>query len=98
MVRAAHRVQRDIPVMSYAELAARVARTDIEAKAHEIAALTHLDLPERARLMTAHVWALSDLSGPVVIMGFGSIPYPAVCLTDGALEDDILAAAKPFGL
>lgn len=98
MVRAAHRVQRDIPVMSYVELAARVAKTDIEARAYEIAALTHLDLPERARLMTAHVWTLSDLSGPVVIMGFGSIPYPAVSLTDGALEDLIVAAAKPFGL
>ena len=31
-------------------------------------------------------------------MGFGSIPYPAVALSDGKLEDAIMAAAKPFGL
>ena len=98
MARAARKVERDIPVMSYAELAARVPKAEIEAKAREIAALTHLDLPERAKLLTAQVWALSGLSGPAVIMGFGSIPYPAVALSDGKLEDAIMAAAKPFGL
>jgi arginine utilization protein RocB len=98
MTRAAHKVQRDIPVMSYAELAARVPRSEIEAKAQVIAALADLDLPERAKLMTAFAWARSGLAGPAVVMGFGSIPYPAVSLSDGALEDAIMAAAKPFGL
>jgi arginine utilization protein RocB len=98
MARASHKVQRDIPVMSYAELAARVPKAELDAKAREIAALTDLDLPERAKLMTAFAWGRSGLSGPAVVMGFGSIPYPAVSLSDGALEDAIMAAAKPFGL
>ncbi len=98
MARASHKVQRDIPVMSYAELAARVPKAELDAKAKEIAALTDLDLPERAKLMTAFAWAKSGLAGPAVVMGFGSIPYPAVSLSDGGLEDAIMAAAKPFGL
>ena len=40
----------------------------------------------------------SGLAGPAVVMGFGSIPYPAVSLSDAGLEDAIMAAAKPFGL
>ena len=98
MARAARKVARDIPVMSYAELAARVAPDEIKAKADELAALTALDLPERNKLLTAHVWAKSGLSGPAVVMGFGSIPYPAVSLSDAGLEDAIMAAVKPHGL
>ena len=98
MARAARKVERDVPVMTYAELAARVPKAEIEAKAREIAALTHLDLPERTKLLTAHVWARSGRSGPAVVMGFGAIPYPAVSLSDGKLEDAIMWAAKPFGL
>ncbi|WP_373504321.1 M20/M25/M40 family metallo-hydrolase [Aestuariivirga sp.] len=98
MARAARKVARDIPVMTYAELAARVAPDEIKAKADELAALTALDLPERNKLLTAHVWAKSGLSGPAVVMGFGSIPYPAVSLTDAGLEDAIKAAVRPHGL
>ena len=98
MARAARRVGCDIPVMSYAELAARVPHHEIRAKAEELAARRNLDLPERAKLLTAHVWTLSGLSGPAVVMGFGSIPYPAVALSDAVLENAILAAVKPFGL
>ena len=98
MARAARKIGRDIAVMSYAELAARVPQHEIRAKAEELAACRHLDLPERAKLLTAHVWRLSGLSGPAVVMGFGSIPYPAVALSDVGLENAILAAVKPFGL
>ena len=98
MARAARKVGRDIPVMSYAELAARVPASVIAAKAQELAGRNDLDLPERAKLLTAHVWGLSGLSGPAVVMGFGSIPYPAVTLTDGLLEDAIMAAVAPLGL
>ena len=48
--------------------------------------------------MTARVWARAGLAGPAVIIGFGAIPYPAVSLTDGRLEDAIVATVKPFGL
>ncbi len=98
MARASLKVQRDIPVMSYAELAARVPKPELDAKAREIAGLTDLDLPERAKLMTAFAWARSGLAGPAIVMGFGSIPYPAVALSDGGLEDAVMAAARPFGL
>ena len=98
MARAGHKLQRGIPVMTYAELAARVPIAERESIAREMAARTELDLPERAKLVTARVWARSGLSGPCVVLGFGSIPYPAVSLSDGTLEDTILAAVKPFGL
>ncbi|MBC8036135.1 MAG: M20/M25/M40 family metallo-hydrolase [Rhizobiales bacterium] len=98
MARAAQKVGRDIPVMDYAGLAALLPQAEIAAKAAELATLSHLDLPERAKLMTAHVWEKSALPGPAVIMGFGSIPYPAVALRDKSLDDTIMAAANTQGL
>lgn len=98
MARAAQKVQRVIPVYSYAELAARVPRAEIDGTTDEVAALAGLDLPERAKRLTAHMWARSGLPGPAVVLGFGSIPYPAVALAGAALEDAILAAVKPLGL
>ena len=68
------------------------------AKAVEIAGLSLLDLPERAKLLTAFAWSQSGLSGPAVVMGFGSIPYPAVSLGDAELERCIMAAAQAHGL
>jgi arginine utilization protein RocB len=98
MARASRKVNRDIAVMSYAELAARVAPEAIAGKAAEIARLAALDLPERSKLLTQHVWERAGLAGPAVVLGFGAIPYPAVALADAALEDAILAAVKPLGL
>lgn len=98
MLRAERKLGRTIPVMSYQELAARVPHEDVQRIAAKVAALTHLDLPERAKLMTAEVWAASGLAGPAVVMGFGAIPYPAVSLSDGALEDAIMGAAAAQGL
>ncbi len=98
MRRAAQKLNRDIPVMSYAEIARRVPQAERASIAASTAALTHLDLPERAKLMTAQVWAASGLSGPAVVMGFGAIPYPAVSLTDAGLEDVIVKAAAEHGL
>jgi len=98
MARAAHRLSRDIPVMRYAELAARVPHHDVMRIAAEVAAHEGLDLPERAKLVTAAVWQASGLTGPAVILGFGSIPYPAVSLSDAALEDAIVTACAAHGL
>ncbi len=39
-----------------------------------------LDLPEQCRRLTAWAWASSGRSGPAVVIGFGSLPYPAVAL------------------
>ncbi len=98
MARAALKVKRSIPVLTYGEVAARVAPPLLAARAAEIAGLSHLDLPERAKLMTEFAWARSGLAGPAVIMGFGSIPYPAVSLRDAGLERCITAAAQAHGL
>lgn len=98
MARAGKRLNRDIPVMSYQELAARLPHHEVEAIAARVSALSGLDLPERAKLMTAALWSASGLSGPAVVMGFGSIPYPAVSLSDAVLEDAIMTAAAAHGL
>ena len=98
MARASHKLQRDVPVMTYAELAARVSPEAIAVKANEISALTDLDLPERCKRLTAAVWSMSGFAGPAVILGFGSVPYPAVSLSAGAMEDAIIKAVAPYGL
>jgi arginine utilization protein RocB len=98
MARARNKLGLDVPVMSYAELAARVPKEVIAGIAAKAAALTQLDLPERAKRVTAELWAASGLSGPAVVMGFGSIPYPAVSLSDARLEDVIVKATAGHGL
>lgn len=98
MARAARKLDRDVPVMSYAELAARVPRRDLDIIASEVAAVEGLDLPERAKRVTAAVWAASGRTGPAVVVGFGSIPYPAVSLSDMRLEQAIVEAAAAHGL
>jgi arginine utilization protein RocB len=98
MARAATKVERDIPVMRFTELSALVPADILAAKAREIARDAALDLPERAKLLTAHAFAHSGLAGPLVVMGFGSIPYPAVSLGDVRLEKRITNAAATHGL
>ena len=98
MARAARKLNLDIPVMSYAELAARVPHHEVQRIAAEVACQHELDLPERAKLVTAEVWKASGLTGPAVVMGFGSIPYPAVSLSDAALEDAIVRASAAHGV
>ena len=98
MSRAARKLNRDIPVMSYSELAARVPHHDVMRIAAEVAAHEGLDLPERAKLVTAAVWQATGLTGPAVVIGFGSIPYPAVSLSDAALEDAIVPACALHGV
>lgn len=98
MARAAHRVQRDIPVMSYQELAARLPAPQVAELAARIGGRDDLDLPERCKLVTATLWQMAGLEGPAVIIGFGSVPYPAVSLADGAIEDAVVAAVRSFGL
>ena len=42
--------------------------------------------------------AAANLTKPTVIMGFGSIPYPAVLMSDQTLRGTIENAVKPFGI
>lgn len=96
--RAARKLGRQVPVLTYEELARSAAPEAIKEKAIELANQSHLDFPERSKLLTAHVWSLSGLTGPAVILGFGSIPYAAVSLADRQLETEIREAIAPFGL
>jgi arginine utilization protein RocB len=57
-----------------------------------------LSLPEQSRLAFAEMVGANAIQGPAVIIGFGSIPYPAVLLRDAALRQTISNAVKPFGL
>ena len=98
VARAEVKVQRRIPVMGFADLMARVSSEAAAPFAAELAQRGDLDLPERSKLLTQHVWQLSGLSGPAVVMGFGSIPYPAVALRNENLRALIAGAVKPMGL
>lgn len=42
-----------------------------------------LDLPEQCRRVTEAAWRESGRRGPAIVLGFGSIPYPAVLLGEG---------------
>jgi arginine utilization protein RocB len=98
VARAGHRLGRDIPVLSHAGLAARLPREQRAAIAKGVAAVPGLDLPEQAKRVTLELWQASGLAGPAVVVGFGSIPYPAVALTDTRLEDVVVKAAGAHGL
>jgi arginine utilization protein RocB len=98
MARASKKVDWDIPVLTYEDLKQRVPQNMRMEKADELALRTDLDLPERSKLLTQHVWSLSGLSGPAVVLGFGSIPYPAVSLRNEKLAGVISGAVKAHGL
>jgi arginine utilization protein RocB len=97
-------------VLTFAELEARVwSATDGEreryvAFVNDVAA-QNLEMPTTARLVTEWLWQESGLRGPAVILGFGSVPYPAVHLDDGprsaparaAVEAAIRFAADTYG-
>lgn len=98
MKRAAMRVKRDVPVMVYADVARLVKPEVLAHKAAEIATLTHLDFAERSKLLTEFAWENSGLVGPAVVLGFGSIPYPAVKLSNETLAEKLKSTLQPFGI
>jgi arginine utilization protein RocB len=96
MQRAALKVKRLVPVITYAELAKLMQPEVIVTKSNEIALLADLDFPARSKLLTEFVWAHSGLVGPCVVLGFGSIPYPAVSLSDAKPEKKISETLAEF--
>lgn len=98
MSRARERVKADIQVYAYEDVARKVPQHIIDDKAKTIAAMVHLDFPERSKMMTQFVWAQSGLVGPAVVLGFGSIPYAAVFLSDDVLQQKITTALLPFSI
>lgn len=57
-----------------------------------------LALPDQSRLAFEQMVKENGIRGPAVILGFGSIPYPAVMLEEGPLRQAVSAAVRPFGL
>jgi arginine utilization protein RocB len=89
--RAEKRTGHNIDLITCAELEKRVGRT---AKKQDAS----LNLPEQSRLATIEQVAAAHFTRPTVIMGFGSIPYPAVLMSDQTLRGTIENAVKPFGI
>ena len=89
--RARKRTGHDIDLISYAELERRVGSKAAKQD-------TSLNLPEQSRLATTKMVAAAHLTKPTVIMGFGSIPYPAVLMSDHKLRGAIENAVKPFAI
>ncbi len=98
MARASHKLNRDIPVMTFAELVARLPQAEWLRISREVADHSRLDLPDQSRLATSEVWKSAGLAGPAVVLGFGSIPYPAVALAEAALEDIVVKTASTYGI
>jgi arginine utilization protein RocB len=98
MQRVALRVKREILIVTYADLAKRIKPEVIMAKAAEIALLSEADFPARSKLLTEYLWAQSGLAGPCVVLGFGSIPYPAVSLSDARLDKVISETLTQFNI
>jgi arginine utilization protein RocB len=89
--RAEKRTGHSIDLITYAELEKRAGR---KAKKQEAS----LNLPEQSRLAIIELVATAHLTKPTVIMGFGSIPYPAVLMSDQKMRAIIENAVKPFGI
>jgi arginine utilization protein RocB len=62
-------------------------------EAAEQAAASGANLPEQCRRITEAAFAASGLAGPCVIIGFGSLPYPAVSLSASAAAERLKDAA-----
>ncbi len=88
--------QEAVQVMSFAELIAQARKSDpdfdtaFDMLNRELAERQDLDFPNRARLATEFAWASTKLPGPAVVLGFGSLPYPAVTLSDEQLAGRLM--------
>ncbi len=89
--RARKRTGHDIDLISYAELEKRTGQKAAKQD-------SSLNLPEQSRLATLEIVTTARLTKPTVIMGFGSIPYPAVLMSDQKLRGAIENAVKPFDI
>lgn len=80
-----------IPILSFADLRAEVSATEPEGESRfaghaRDVGRRGLDLPEQCRILTEHLWDMSRRSGPAVVIGFASMPYPATELRGEAGE------------
>ena len=100
---------RSIPVLTYAQVAQAARERDagfggrFAALAETLRTSADLDLPTRSRRLFEEVWSGSGLSGPAIVLGFGSMPYPAIHWPDApdleaAIRGAMAATAKRFGV
>ena len=93
-----------VPVLTFAELRARAASRDsgfaarFDAAAAGLADRADLDFPTRCQKLTELAWEAAGEEGPAIVLGFASMPYPAVnfpATPEGAaLERRVRAAAE----
>ena len=85
-------------VMTFAELMlkAQERHSDFDTRLEAFTATLdpRLDAPMISQLITDYVWAQSELIGPAVVLGFGSLHYPAVLLEDETMIQTIRASLK----
>jgi arginine utilization protein RocB len=92
------RTAEKIRLMDFAVLASLVAADEVDSIKRVVAAQAQLDFPEQSRRVTQMLWESAGLLGPAVVLGFASIPYPAVSLRDEKLEAVILRALQSHGI
>ena len=85
----------EVPVIRFSKVLEQAQRRDpkiMERIARQVN--VNQPLPEKCRLATETVWAVSGLSGPAVVTGFGSIPYLAMELSDTDKANKLQKAAQ----
>lgn len=84
----------EVPVVRFADLWAGALAagggTALRMMAEDLAGMD-LSIPDQCRRLTAATWAASGRAGPAVVVGFGSVPYPATHLSEGPLHDAVRA-------
>ena len=65
-----------------------------EVRAAELADADDLDLPTRSRILTEFAWDRAGLPGPAIVLGFGSMPYPAVNWPTDGSQDELAQAIR----
>ncbi len=98
LARAEKRVGKQISLITFAELAKSINPAALQKAAAALAENFSLDLPEKVKRLTEQAWQISGRTGPAVILGFGSVPYPAVLMKNVKLRNTIEQAVKSFGI
>lgn len=100
---------RSIPVLTYAQVAQAACERDagfsdrFAALAETLRTGVDLDLPTRSRRLFEEVWTASGLTGPAIVLGFGSMPYPAIHWPhepeiEAAIRGAMAVTAERFGV
>jgi arginine utilization protein RocB len=98
LARVEARTGAEVKLMTVADVMQRAQSNSFRDAAYLITGRPELDLPDQARELNQLAWAQSGLVGPAVVLGFASVPYPAVSLMDTPLERLVRDCIQPFGI